>query len=719
MFTKSKCLFLSLALAFSFVLTGCEDLYTEQTAAVDSAAPEITQQPVGGSYPLGASATLTVTAAVTDGGTLSYRWFKANDEEYALGKGGIIGSNKSSYTIDLDEGPHYVYVLVTNTRGAGRPASEKSDLVRVLINDPDNAQYPFITGDPAGSAYNWPNPGTIDPISVTVDPLTDGGALSYQWYSADAYTATTGTPISGATAESYKPEIIAAGTFYYYVAVTNTNPGANKNKTAVVYSSPAVIKAVEANATITVSGAKAQYVRGFGVMANFWGNSPDVSMEDYEKMFNPKVLGCNMLRIMVPVDDDDSGSTNMRVIMKKTLKNGLSGDKDRSNYYDMVKLVNKYGGYVLASPWSPPAAWKTNNSKNGGGSGAAAILKKEYWMDYADYLREYCKIMYENGAPIYAVSIQNEPNFPADYDGCEWTGAEMRDFFKQVGRFTEGVKGWGGGKATDYVLTMNGESANTPTLNNQALADKAAQEYIDVFARHLYGNAGENISAAVQALGKEIWMTEYNVNGGNVASYPNDSTYNYMWKFANTIDCVIRINRENAFIWWYGKRFYSMIGDGEHGTVDGAILPRGWVLSHYAKFASETDQVGLTITGSPAGGGSFSAGNFNNTSYNLDSTAAKAAAFMSKDGNSISLVLLTPTNTSGSGGVDMGDIKIVFPAGFTASKVAAMRSRGPASGESYTENMGKADTDAVLLKDGSAAFVNLPAGQILSVKFTK
>jgi hypothetical protein len=92
---------------------------------------------------------------------------------------------------------------------------------------------------------------------------------------------------------------------------------------------------------------------------------------------------------------------------------------------------------------------------------------------------------------------------------------------------------------------------------------------------------------------------------------------------------------------------------------------------------------------------------------------------MSRDGNSISLVLFTPTDVSGGGGVNMGDVRIEFPAGFVATKVTAMRSRGPGAGQSHTRNMGKADTDTVLLEDGAAALVNLPAGQMLSVKFTK
>jgi len=712
MFAKSKWLSVCMALVFTLVFTTCEDLYSgEEGRAQDAIVPVITAQPEGGVFTLGEDAELSVSAKSPDGGSLSYKWFRATDEEYGNDEGTSLGTG-SSITVS-EEGAYKVYVVVTNKKGEGRPASVKSDLVSVVINDPRNAQYPNITVQPASAAYEWASGSVaVSPISVTAS-VTDGGVLGYQWYSAGSYSSEGGTAISGATSASYTPPAITAdGTSYYYVVITNTNNNAQGDKTKTVNSSPALIRTVKS--TITITGNKLQFVRGFGGMAVFWDNSPQDSVEDYEKMMNPNILGYNMLRVMIPVDGE-GGSTDMRAIMKKTLKNELSGSKDRKHYYDIVKLTNKYGGYVLASPWSPPPPWKTNNSKNGGASGMKANLKKEFWPDYADYLKEYCQVMYENGAPIYAVSIQNEPNFEAQYDGCEWSETDMRDFFKMVGFFTEGVKGWGGGREIPRVLAMNGESANSPTIADPVLKDSDAYKYVDIFARHLYGSVQVTRSAEAQALGKEIWMTEMNVNGGNDATYPLDSTYNYIWKFMNLVDVSIRLNKENAFIWWYAKRFYSFIGEGDYGTIDGAILPRGWGMAHYARFAKETDQVSISVTGTDNRGTALSTSNFNNTSYDLDSRAVKATAFMSPDGDFISLVMFTPTSTSGGGGTDLGDVQIKFPAGFAATKVTAMRSK---SGDG-TENMGKPDTDTVLINNGRGAIINLPAGQLLSVKFTK
>jgi len=393
-------------------------------------------------------------------------------------------------------------------------------------------------------------------------------------------------------------------------------------------------------------------------------------------------------------------------ISKKTMDFYVNGGGNRPFYYEGVKLVNKYGGYVLASPWSPPPKWKTNGTKNGGGR-----LYTTNYQDYANYLKAYCQHMLDHDAPVYAVSIQNEPNFMASYDGCEWTQIEMRDFFKQVGHFTDGVTGWGGGAATPVVLTMNGESANNPNINDAAMNDSESRSVIDLLGRHTYGDAQTRYAKALDvAPKKEVWMTEHNINGGNALSYPNDSTWNYVWVFMNDVDLDIRLNDESAFVWWALKRFYSIIGEGQYGTVEGAILPRGYGLSHYAKFAKEMWRCGVVVQGKTANGTDISTTYVNNGTLNRNGTDVKITAFVSEDGNTISLVMFTPTANNGTGGVDMGTVKIQLPQGFIVKTAAAMRSTAAVKAKKE---------DVVLSADKNSAFIVLPRSNIVSVKFTR
>jgi glucuronoarabinoxylan endo-1,4-beta-xylanase len=438
--------------------------------------------------------------------------------------------------------------------------------------------------------------------------------------------------------------------------------------------------------TVTVDTAtKYQYVRGFGGMSNAWntGAGQDINVNDMEEMFNPAKLGYNMFRIMIypyPIEN--------------ILNNVEFPNHDNSDYYDLVKKVNDYGGYVLASPWTPPAEMKEKGTLNG----SDRLLPAQYGA-YADYLKSYLQNMNTNGAPVYAISIQNEPNWAASYDGCDWTPNEMRDWFKQNGHFTDGIAGYGGGAATNYVLTMNGESANHPNINDAALNDPVSAAAIDVIGRHIYGNAQVRYAKALN-MEKEVWMTEHNVNGGNETSYPNDSTWDYVWKFMNEVDLSMRLNDESAFIWWYAKRFYSMIGDGDYGTVEGDVLPRGHALSHYAKFAKESWRVNVE-TDIPGA---------NPRQYKQDSTDVKVTAYESKDGSSISLVLFTPTNAKGQNGIGIERVEINLPEDFTATSATAMVSN---------KNEKRVNGTVTLSADGKKGTISLPISTIVSVKFSK
>ena len=53
----------------------------------------------------------------------------------------------------------------------------------------------------------------------------------------------------------------------------------------------------------------------------------------------------------------------------------------------------------------------------------------------------------------------------------------------------------------------------------------------------------------------------------------------------------------NAYIWWYLKRFYGMIGDDQYDTDAGQVLFRGYVMSHYAKYAIGKYRVGAQRNG--------------------------------------------------------------------------------------------------------------------------
>jgi glucuronoarabinoxylan endo-1,4-beta-xylanase len=81
-------------------------------------------------------------------------------------------------------------------------------------------------------------------------------------------------------------------------------------------------------------------------------------------------------------------------------------------------------------------------------------------------------------------------------------------------------------------------------------------------------------------------MTEHlrNTNNNNVV----DSTWDKVWEFADDFhNCMI--NDYNAYVYWYAKRWYGLIGDSEAGVTnqrDGQPQLRGLLMSNYAKYAA-------------------------------------------------------------------------------------------------------------------------------------
>jgi len=713
-----------------------------------------------------------LAAASVEEGELSFQWYETTSLSNDQGTP-IDGATTPSFRPNPSKpGDYYYFLLISNYdrfAEGRRITSVRTNPAFVKVITNPNAVAPVINVHPRGAIYF--NADTVEAITVAAEPPEDLGTLSYQWYSNTRASNTGGSIIGGATSASYTPSINTGSiaTHYFYAVVTNFAEHATNNKTAAAASRVAELvvttpSTAEPNALITVNmNDKRQFVRGFGGMDVAWGNFPSYTFEDYENMYNPDRLGYNILRIMILPH-----STDIKDTMYKLTTNQISGSETRHNLYEYVRLVNRYNGYVFASPWTPPAVWKNNNSTVGSPANVA-FLRLNNYTSFAWYLRTFAQLMVDNAAPIYAVSIANEPNYAATYDGCIWSGDQMRDFFRLVGRFTRSgpqgsagimypsdVPGYGGGKTLPYVLTMSGESANSPAIHNSAMNDTTgtnnAKQYIDILGRHPYGSRSENLAGQPGSGGavnitynadpREVWQTEFNLNSNNATMYPQDHTWSFVWQFLNSIDITIRNNHENAYIWWSNKRWYSFLGDGQYGTRNGEILPRGWAQAHYAKFANETYQVGVTYAGTLGNAGSglssvnINPGEYTNLTAENPATAAKVTAFVKlRDGEpfkvnwrnrnvsmeeitEISFVMYTPTLITGAGGRDLGTVMLKLPDGFIIRGATAMRSTQADVGD-RTNPKEPVWERVRITADRNAAYVDLPPSQILSVKFTR
>jgi oligosaccharide reducing-end xylanase len=103
-----------------------------------------------------------------------------------------------------------------------------------VIEDLADPAAPVISIQPQSRNYSVNDIAV--PLTVTAS-VSDGGSLSYRWYSNNINDSVSGTSISNAISSSYPPPTDTAGVIYYYVIVTNTLNG----KTAFTASNTAAI----------------------------------------------------------------------------------------------------------------------------------------------------------------------------------------------------------------------------------------------------------------------------------------------------------------------------------------------------------------------------------------------------------------------------------------------------------------------------------------------
>lgn len=154
---------------------------------------------------------------------------------------------------------------------------------------------------------------------------------------------------------------------------------------------------------------------------------------------------------------------------------------------------------VMASPWSAPAWMKSNRSLVRGTLDPAA------YDAFARYLLRYVDAYAQQGIPIWALTVQNEPDFePKDYPGMRLNAPARARFI---------------GEHLGPLLAARGEAApllfdwdhnwDKPEEPLAVLGDAKAKRYIAAVAWHCYGGTPDAQSRVRQAFpDKDVYLTE-------------------------------------------------------------------------------------------------------------------------------------------------------------------------------------------------------------------
>ncbi|WP_407444144.1 carbohydrate-binding protein [Fibrobacter sp.] len=363
---------------------------------------------------------------------------------------------------------------------------------------------------------------------------------------------------------------------------------------------------ISANAsTVEVNaGEEHQVIRGFGGMVhNQWQGGGGLSEADAKLAFGTGdgQIGLNTLRIPVYASSNDF---NKEVQAAKWAK-AVAGN-------DFI---------LYATPWTSPYA------------GANQHMASSNYQKYVDHLNSFTAYMKNQGVPLYAISISNEPDWCHEW-AC-WTADEIYNF----------TKNYAGQMRKNGTKVISTESfAYAKGMYDKVLNDASALKNWDILGAHFYASEAYTADSWFQyslADQKKVerWMTEHYtesqgsgnywrkiMNTGDQANQNKKDTVRAM-DVAYDIHRALAIGNFNQYTWWYIRRCYGLIMEKDFSNKlqipsneIGKVSKRGYIMSQFARFIRPgAVRVGATLK---------------------PETDVHASAYKSANGDSVIVVLL-------------------------------------------------------------------------------
>ncbi len=438
---------------------------------------------------------------------------------------------------------------------AGTILSAGTQTLTVTFTPTDTKDYTTATAtvsltvNKATPAITWPTPSNIVVDTALSDTQLDA-------------TAT----IDGTFSYSPAPGTVMDSTGYFTLSTTFTPNDATDYTTATATVSLFVVSS--AGAALVDYGSSAQIIRGFGVSEAWYGPMSNSEITTLYGMGSGD-LGLSIMRLRIaPATWTSLTQTAQTSAWTAELGNALA--------------AQSLGATIFASPWTPPASMKSNNSVNEGS------LNTANYSDFANYLKAYANFAASQSVSLYAISMQNEPdwnpcapngvdegpNGKDCYESCLWTAAQMDAWAASYGSvLTSG--------ANPVNLMMPESFYFASSMSDPALNDSSAASNISIIAGHLYGSPPYYYANAVSK-GKNVWMTEHylspTVKGATTTSISDAVAA------AKEIHSSMTVGQYNAYVWWWAANV-SPTSEAD-GLIDTSNNPTyfGYAMAQFSRF---------------------------------------------------------------------------------------------------------------------------------------
>lgn len=328
-------------------------------------------------------------------------------------------------------------------------------------------------------------------------------------------------------------------------------------------------------ATITWTNVH-QEIQGFGAadQLGFWSGDNLTATQANVFFSTTSGAGLSIFRTGVSEGPGGAGGSDCSTV--------------NSSCVDSVSLANMRlavarGARVFATVFSPPASMKTNGSVIcNTGSGDASLVTSSYGA-FAAWMSHYVNTLKSDGVDLYAVSVQNEPDYcPTTYEGATWSAPNFRDFIVNNLGPTMAANG---DSSTLIMMPEVSLSRSLASYADATFQDSSAAAYVGIAATHNYDFSGASSYPAAQNLGKQLWMTEVSGSDAGVyspAPYDGSITDALYWSY-KIHDWLVNADA-NAWLYW---ALIPYSGNPNQGLMnaDGVTIPRRlWAMGNWARF---------------------------------------------------------------------------------------------------------------------------------------
>lgn len=251
-------------------------------------------------------------------------------------------------------------------------------------------------------------------------------------------------------------------------------------------------------------------------------------------------IGYTLARTNIQSCDFSSGSYTYVSDNDKDLKTFSVTHDEKYRIPLIKKAMTMAGGLTIyASPWSPPAWMKTNNSMLHGGK-----LLPEYMKSWATFYIKFIQEYEKRGIPIWGLTVQNEPMATQTWESCVYNAEDERDFIKNY----LGPTLYENGMEDKKLIAWDHNRDLMYNRSKIILNDPAAAKYVWGIGYHWY----------------ETWT-------GGEMQFENERMVHETFPDKHLIfteGCAESFNKSRMDNWSLGEKYgYSMIHDFNSGTV--------------------------------------------------------------------------------------------------------------------------------------------------------